>query len=68
MRPLVPSLVPRPCRLTRQTFACLILELFSVTIGPLAKPVDISYNAKGEFAGQAVVYFQAANVRPFFPS
>lgn len=39
-----------------------------MTIGPLAKPVDISYNAKGEFAGQAVVYFQAANVRPFFPS
>jgi hypothetical protein len=39
--------------------------LFSVTIGPLAKPVDISYNAKGEFAGQAIVYFQAANVRLF---
>lgn len=36
-----------------------------MTIGPLAKPVDISYNAKGEFAGQAIVYFQAANVRPF---
>lgn len=65
-RQLTRARLPPPC--PPPPLARRLTELFTVTIGALAKPVEMFFDARAEFSGTALVHFQDRAVRPLSPA